>query len=176
MKKPFYGNDEQLLELQNNGFFVSKLVVKSIDFDSFKDSFKDNKVVYNFIDDIQNKTKEIAWSNVRKHNPEIDMNDISDILEYTTLNKNVDGVPDYIINMLDEFNIKPILNEGFPYELSLHFITDLGSNSKEFTDLIKKLGYDGVWYGTEIVVFESTQIKSIKNDGTFDLNDPNIYS
>ena len=50
---------------------------------------------------------------------------------------------------------------------------------QKFTDLIKDNGYDCILaddgFG-EICVFEPTQIKSIKNDGSWDLNDVNIQS
>ena len=42
-------------------------------------------------------------------------------------------------------------------------------------------GYDGaIWLKNgimyEIVVFDTTKIKSVKNDGSWDINDKNIYS
>ena len=45
-----------------------------------------------------------------------------------------------------------------------------------FTSAIIDKGFDGIIHGQEIVVFNSNQIKSIKNDGTWDVNDNNIYS
>lgn len=49
-----------------------------------------------------------------------------------------------------------------------------------FSENLDEAGYDGVWFkqdtsNVEIVAFEPTQIKSVYNRGTFDVNDPNIY-
>lgn len=37
-------------------------------------------------------------------------------------------------------------------------------------------GFDGIDYGAIVVAFNSNQIKSVHNDGTWDINDKNIYS
>lgn len=104
------------------------------------------------------------------------LNDIHQVIEYTTLNKDVDGVPDWVFNDFEKWNISPKLNKGFPYQQALHWITDLGNYSREVTDIIKRLGCDGVFYGSELVIFNSNQIKSINNDGTWDIDSENIYS
>jgi hypothetical protein len=178
---PFFGTDTQMLELKNNGVKnIDDLSNISIDFNSFKNSFKNNKIVYSFLINFEKNGLEYAWDEIHKlkySNIDLDtLNDISNIVEYTTLNKNVDGIPDYILDDLDRLNISPKINKGFAYEQSLHWITDLGNRSKEVTDVIKKLGYDGVFYGSEIVVFNPNQIKSIENDGTWDIDDSNIFS
>lgn len=49
----------------------------------------------------------------------------------------------------------------------------------EFTDLVKQNGYDSIIVGegfVEICVFEPNQIKSINNDGSWDIDDNNINS
>ena len=51
--------------------------------------------------------------------------------------------------------------------------------SKEITQLLKKRGYDGVilkGQPSEYLVFNPNQIKSIGNDGSWDINDNNIFS
>jgi len=179
MTKPFTGTDSQILELKDNGVSdIDDLVILSIDFNSFRNSFKNKPYIYKFINNIEKIGLEKAWSRILKNKKKnLDLlNNISSIIEYTTLNKYVDGVPDYIIDELKKLNINPKLNKGFPYHQSLHWITDLGNRSKDVTDIIKKLGYDGVWYGSEIVVFESNQIKSVNNNGSWDINDDDIYS
>ena len=93
-----------------------------------------------------------------------------------TLNKNVWDVPDHIIDDLNELGVKPKLNQGFSWDQSLHWITDLGNRSQDFTNIIIDLGYDGVIYGSELVLFEPNQIKSVDNDGSWDFNDDNIFS
>lgn len=178
---PFTGTDKQILQLKNNGVSgIDDLVALSIDFNSFKNSFKNEQYIYNFIDSIEKIGLEKTWDNIRVNgdkNIDVDLlNDIGNLIEYTTLNKNVDGVPDYVFDEFKKLNINPKINKGFPYHQSLHWITDLGNRSKDVTEVIKDLGYDGVWYGSEIVIFNSAQIKSVKNDGTWDIGDDNIFS
>ena len=43
-------------------------------------------------------------------------------------------------------------------------------------DILMENGYDGIKHGFVYVVFEPNQIKSVDNDGTYDINDDNIYS
>jgi len=182
---PFRGTDEEIMKLKDNGISnIDELSPLSIDYDSFKNSFKNNDIIYSFINSIEINGLEKAWSDIfegkfkyKRTQLDLDLlNDITDILEYTTKNDDVDGVPSYIFDTLKEMDIEPKINKGFAYHQSLHWLTNLGANSKEVTDVIKKLGYDGVWYGSEIVVFYPNQIKSVTNDGTWDSNDDNIYS
>lgn len=187
MSNPFVGNENQILELKKIGVQgIDDLVILSIDFESLKNEFKriNDKLSYNFFKNVQEQGEEYAWNDIRNkvgdqpNSIQIynKLNNISDIMYYTTLNKNVHGVSDYVLDELKKLGIKPKLNKGFEYEQSLHWITDLGNRSKYVTETIKKLGYDGVFYGSEIVVFEPNQIKSIDNDGSWDINDNNIYS
>lgn len=182
IKKPFIGNNKQILELKNNGVDnIDDLIILSIDFQTFKNSFKHDPIIFNFISNIEKKGLSQTWEDITNLNDKTHLdldklNDIGNMIEYTTLNKNVHGVPDFILDELKDLNVKPKLNKGFAYEQALHWITDLGNNSKEVTDVMKKLGYDGVFYGSEIVPFYPNQIKSIKNDGSWDINDENIYS
>ena len=43
-------------------------------------------------------------------------------------------------------------------------------------DKLRKAGYDGLKHDYVYVVFEPNQIKSVENDGSWDINDDNIYS
>jgi hypothetical protein len=180
MLNPFVGNDEQILQLKQAGVSgIDELSVSSIDFDSFKNSFDKNSLIYTFLTVFEKSGLSGAWDYVNNSGEDIDsdvLNDISDIVEYTTLNKDVDGVPDYVLDLLSELNVSPKLKKGFEYNQSLHWITNLGENSKEVTDVIMSLDYDGVMYGSEIVAFRPNQIKSINNDGSWDVNDDNIFS
>jgi arginyl-tRNA synthetase len=180
IKKPFIGNNKEILKLKRKGVDnIDELEILSIDFNSFKNSFINNNLIYDFLTNIEKKGIEYAWDNIPKQDNNIDydlLNDITDIIEYTTLNKNVNGVPNYIIKDLNKLKIKPKLNKGFAYNQSLHWITDLGNRSKYVTEVIKNLGYDGIFYGSEIVVFNPNQIKSINNDGSWDIDDNDIYS
>jgi arginyl-tRNA synthetase len=180
IKKPFIGDNKEILKLKRKGVDnIDELEILSIDFNSFKNSFINNNLIYDFLTNIEKKGIEYAWDNISKQDNNIDydlLNDITDIIEYTTLNKNANGVPNYIIKDLNKLKIKPKLNKGFAYNQSLHWITDLGNRSKYVTEVIKNLGYDGIFYGSEIVVFNPNQIKSVNNDGSWDIDDNDIYS
>jgi hypothetical protein len=180
INKPFTGTTDEILAIKNAGMSnIDDLINKSIDFESFKNQFKYDKNIYNFIDDIEKYGMQYAWNKISKNKENLNLdlfNDISNLIEYTTLNPNVYEVPDYVLDELKNFKISPTINKDFKYNQSLHYITDLGNNSKEFTDIIKNMKYDGVWYGSELVVFNANQIKSISNDGSYDINDDNIYS
>lgn len=178
---PFTGTDKQMILLKKNGITtVDDLSNMSIDFKSFKESFRNDKVVYLFLMNIENHGVEYAWDEIHKLTKvglDYDkLNDISNMVDFTTLNKNVDGVPDHVIDTMHDLGISPKINQGFAYAQSLHWITDLGNRSREVTNVIKKLGYDGVFYGSELVAFNSNQIKSIKNNGTWGIDSDNIYS
>lgn len=178
MLNPFTGTNDQIMELKNNGISgIDDLDIISIDFNSFKNSFKSDPIIFKFINDIEKYGSSKAWEGMVGISDDLSdkLNDIYDIIEYTTFNKNVHGVPEYILDDLSNFNISPKLNKGFMYNQSLHWITDLGNQSKEVTEKIKELGYDGVWYGSEIVVFDPSNIKSIDNNGEWD-NSDNIYN
>lgn len=180
IKKPFIGTDKQVLELKNNGApNIEDLQIVSIDFNSLKKQFKNNLIIYDFLENLEQYGVEKAWGIFHNSNstlnPDI-LNDLTDIVQYSTLNKDVGGVPHYIIELLNEIKIKPKFNYSFAYDQSLHWITDLGNASKEVTDIMKKLGYDGVWYGSEVVAFYPNQIKSIHNDGSWNIEDNNIFS
>lgn len=183
IRKPFYGTTNQIIELKNQGVHgIDDLVPKSIDFDSLKESFRNNRIVYKFLNDVELKNEEYAWDNIHINKYPIDddvltmLNEISNnILEHTTLFDNHYEVPEYVIELLESWNIHPKMNIGFSIDQSLHWITNLGMYSEEVTEVIKKLGYDGVYYGSEIIPFSPTQIKSIDNEGTWNPNVPNIY-
>ena len=89
-------------------------------------------------------------------------------------------IPSYFFKLLHkDFGVdlsKLIYNRGFKYNQSLHWITDLGNYSRYVTEIMIKLGYDGVIYGSEYVVFNPKNIKSVDNDGSWDIDDSNIYS
>ena len=180
IKNPFRGTDRELMMLKKSGFDeVDDVVDLAINFESLKSSLKNNQLIYDFLSILEKKGQEKAWQEILKKYKGSDfeiLNDITDIIEYTTLNPHSNGIPDYVFDTLEDLNIKPKTIKGFETQQSLHWITDLGENSQHFTDTIKKMGYDGVWYGSEIVAFYPTQIKSIKNDGSWDKDNKNIYS
>lgn len=180
IEKPFTGTDEELLLLKNKGVGnIDDQIVLSIDFDSFKNSFKNDKNIFKFLEIIEKDGLEKAWDSILNKRTEVDLdklNDISNLIEYTTLNKNVSGVPNYVFDQLKTLGIEPKLNKGFEFHQALHWITDLGNRSKQVTEIIKELGFDGVMYDSEIIPFYPNQIKSINNDGSWDVKDDNIFS
>lgn len=72
-------------------------------------------------------------------------------------------------------NIKNPATESKGYSALNKYQGQNGAGIKAREDLIKQ-GYDGVNNeNTEYIVFDSRQVKSINNRGTFDKNNPDIY-
>lgn len=185
IEKPFTGTDEEFLLLKRNGLpNIDDLVIKSIDYDSlYKEILRIDPKAAKLMNYIKEFGLSGAWDRFweeEKDSMKDSYNELSNLTnDYTTLNKDVDGVPDYVFPFLKEFGVdmrKLIYNQGFPYDQSLHWVTELGMYSKDVTDVIKKLGFDGVIWGSEYVVFDPKNIKSVDNDGSWDIDDPNIYS
>jgi len=61
-------------------------------------------------------------------------------------------------------------------ETQHHSISVYSPFSGIFSGSIREKGFDGIIHGQEFIVFDPNQIKSIKNDGSWDINDNNIYS
>ena len=182
---PFIGTNDEIIKLKNlNVGKIDDLTNISIDIDSLESQIKKiDNITYEFIKLIRKYGYEKGWETfLDKYDTseaKLDLNDISDILNYTTINKNSDGIPEYIFTILNDIGIDIDLlqiNKGFSYKQSLHWITDLGNLSKEVSEAIIELGYDGVIYGSEVVAFNANQIKSVDNDGTWNDDDLNIYS
>jgi hypothetical protein len=57
-----------------------------------------------------------------------------------------------------------------------HSITLKSDFSGVFSGAVRELGYDGIIHGEEFVCFKPNQIKSIENDGTWDIDNDNIFS
>jgi hypothetical protein len=185
MEKPFTGTNEEILLLKKNGVKnIDDLVIKSIDFDSLYNEIKriDVKAAL-LMNYIKLYGLSGAWEKFMEEKNQVKdyYNELSNITdEYTTISKNIDWeVPEYIFTTLKEIGVnlsKLKYNKGFQYVQLLHWITELGELSKYITEVIKKLGFDGVIYGSEYVVFYPNYIKSVDNDGSWDIDDSNIYS
>jgi len=183
IEKPFTGTDEELLLLKRNGVDnIDDMVIQSIDFDSLYNEIKrvdpDAGILLNFIKLYGLSGGWEKFLEIRKSKDYY--NDISNIVdEYTTLNKNSYEVPEFVFDELKNIGVdlsKLKYNQGFIYNQSLHWITKLGEMSEYVTDVIKKLGFDGVIYGSEYVIFNANCIKSVNNDGSWDIDDVNIFS
>lgn len=89
------------------------------------------------------------------------------------------GTKEQIKSVAKELDESPYTEFGDGKQLKR--ITDFtsiytfGDSSVDFTNAVKKLGYDSVFDGDEYVVFESNQIKSTQNRGTFSKDTRNIY-
>lgn len=89
------------------------------------------------------------------------------------------GTKEQIKSVAKELDESPYTEFGDGKQLKR--ITDFtsiytfGDSSVDFTNAVKKLGYDSVFDGDEYVVFESNQIKSTENRGTFSPDTGNIY-
>ena len=185
IEKPFTGTNEEILLLKRKGVAnIDDMEIQSIDFESLYKAI--NRIDQNagiLLDYIKSYGLEKAWDKFHEEKMVYKdyYNSLSNIVdEYTTISKNYpDGVPDYVFDELKNIgvNLKDLkYNQGFRYDQCLHWITDLGNLSKGVTEVIKELGYDGVIYGSEYVVFKPNYIKSVDNDGSWDIDDNNIYS
>lgn len=77
------------------------------------------------------------------------------------------------LKTLDEYDIK--LKIGSIHRI-LIFLQNQGQDTSK---ILTNLGYDGIidsGMTTDYIVFNSNQIKSVENDGSYDINDDNIYS
>jgi len=181
--KPFLGTNEEFDLLKENGIGnIDEKVIVSIDFSDLYTKIKDvDSNAYHFMTIAKKNGIKNVWDNYLKSEKKIkdktkiDLNDLYQILLFTDLEPNEEHVPNYILDDLREIGISPKYNLDYPYPQQLHWVTNLGDNSKEFTDLIQKYKYDGVIWGTEFVAFNSTQIKLANGTNTtFDTNNPDI--
>ena len=175
VENPFMATEKQIMELkEKQAGIIDDLEHLSIDYADLKKQVKKYKpFIYDFMINIEKYGLTKAFELANKENHET-LNDFQDILEYVDKN-NSHGIPYYVFDELKKLGLNPKLNKGFRYHQSLHYITDLGNLSKEVTETIKELGYDGVWYGSEIVIFSPYQIKSVHNKGTFNPKNKNIF-
>lgn len=163
ISNPFTGTEEQIMELKREGVSgIDDIEDLYIDYESFKKSLKKIPNAYEFLNDSEEFGLERAFLIARDKGADLDLlQEISDILEYTDKYGNGRGIPYWVTNLLEKLNISPKIITGFMYPQSLHWITDLGNHSREVTDIIKKLNYDGIWIGSEIVAFDPKQIRII---------------
>jgi hypothetical protein len=182
IRKPFTGTEKEFDLLKNEGFTgIDEKVALSID---FQDLYKKIKSVdsnaYKFMQIAKEKGIDNVWSeylesNSSSNNGKIDLNDLYEVLTYTDLFSQNNSIPSYVLDEFQSFGIEPKINYGYEHAQSLHWVTDLGNNSKIFTNFIKSLNYDGVIYGSEYVAFEPNQIKLADGTNTtFDSNNPDI--
>jgi hypothetical protein len=180
IKNPFTMSDRQLDELKDNGIdWIDDKVDLRLDYNSVYSELNklENKEPAELLKHLHENGYEKGWekflSDKSISSLTWDANIINDIYEATEYN---DQLRDYIYDDLKELGVntdKIKTIKGYQYEQSLHWITDLGNKAKIVTDVIKKLGYDGVIYGSEIVAFEPEQILiTQRNDVRFQIAEP----
>jgi hypothetical protein len=182
IKNPFLHINKNFDLLKKHGFFgIDEKVAISIDFNDFynKIALIDSKA-YEFTKIAKEKGLDNVWDIYLENNSSsdssIDLNSLYDILSYTDLFKQNDyKVPDYVFTEINEIGIELKLNYDYEFEQSLHWVTNLGENSKQVTNVIKSLGFDGIIVGSEFVLFESSQIKLADGSNiTFNESNPDI--
>jgi len=167
IKNPYTDTDEQRDELAKAGFATHdrKSEIR-LDFDSlYQEVLKKDKIGAEFLLILKEYGYENGWSQfLKKHKTfgPIDPNDLYDVFIYTIADN---AIPEYVFQELRDMGIDPDnigRTTGYIYKTPLHFVTDLGNMSESVTLELKKLGYDGVIYGSEYVAFYPEQI-FIKN-------------
>lgn len=152
----------------------------SIDLDSVSEQLKTiDPVSSELFELIRFNGYEKGWEIfIEKYNNDIptsklDLNDITELIEYGVIDY-YSSLPHWIMDYIDEVGFKDVIIYDYNEDIRMDYLTNLGQNPDEWTNAIKKEGYDGVDAGDEILVFEPTQIKSIHNNGTFSPNSDNI--
>ena len=182
IRKPFTGTEKEFDLLKNEGFTgIDEKVALSIDFQDLHKKIKSlDSNAYKFMQIAKEKGIDNVWSaylesNSSSNNGKINLNDLYEVLTYTDLFSQNNSIPSYVLDELESFGIEPKLNYGYEHAQSLHWVTDLGNNSKIFTNFIKSLNYDGVIYGSEYVAFYPEQIKLADGTNTtFNSENPDI--
>ena len=178
IKKPFYGKDFEYDLLKDNGIdWIEEKEDMSIEYKSLKRAVdKKYPVMGELLGLIHEHGYEKGYKEWSKNNHFTDLGDeadtIYDIYRAGVVEGGVEGrgIPEWVYDNIKELGLDGMIkfNKGFYFSPQLNWITDLGNNARAVTDVMKRLGYDGVVYGSEIVAFSPTQIKSATgNSGTF---------
>lgn len=106
----------------------------------------------------------------------IDLNTVSDMVNMSDKAPvgTVEPYNDYYLDKINELMGEPVFTYGYPDDISLHHLTEMGDEADKLTRILKSRGYDGVIAGSEMVAFSPTQIKSIHNTGEWSQTDPDI--
>lgn len=165
LKKPFIPERDNLAKYAEN-FGYSKEPI-AVDSDWLLNNLKDKDVkAYDLAKEIIENGDEKGWENfLSKYDGTdnvFDLNRVANWARDTKIDKDIYKQPlsDYTIDELkNKFgDIKTV--DDFKYLPSLDYFLDVGKHSKEFTNLLKKDGYDGVINGSEFVAFSPEQIRT----------------
>lgn len=184
VKNPFDAFNTTHLERYSKEFGFEKSDV-AVDPDWMKTELKSiDLIAYKMYSLVLDNGYEKGWKLFMEEYPDgvnqskFDLNEISDIaVEWSNTDSDTE-VPEYILEYLESyFHKKPKLIRNYTTgnEPRMIYMTDYGQSTNYITELIKKDGFDGIVAGTEIVLFESNQIKLADGSNTtFDLNNDDI--
>ncbi len=185
IKNVFKNENEYIAQLKENGIdWIEEKEILAIKFDSVYNAIlKKDAVAAKLLFLMKQFGTEKGWDEFLKEHKTsesaINLNEVTDLFELTdvdTASTRISTIYETLHDVgLSVDDVEYIT--GYPYGVNLHWITDLGDcgKTKEVTDVIKKLGYDGIEAGTEIIAFKSNQIKlSNGKNTTFDASNPDI--
>jgi len=182
LQNPWQMNEQGLDELRDNGIdWIPEKIDVSLDAESISSAMrKRDPVAGDLFDLMRQHGYSSGWDEFEKKHPKwvshsgIDLNLAGDLFRMTPegMEQKSDGLPHWAERTLENagFGDEVKRNQGYGYVPPLHHLLDLGQSGKsaEFSETLQKLGYDGVWNGSEIAVFDPKKIKSVENRGTFD--------
>ena len=165
LKKPFIPERDNLAKYAEN-FGYSKEPI-AVDSDWLLNNLKNKDTkAYDLAKEIINNGDEKGWENfLAKYDGNdnvLNLDKVANWARDTKIDKDIykKTLSDYTIDELKNTfgNIKTV--DDFKYLPSLDYFLDVGKHSKEFTNLLKKDGYDGVINGSEFVAFSPEQIRT----------------
>ena len=173
-RNPFTWTKKNVILLKENGvYWIDDLEDVAFDkLDLIKKVSKVSLPASEMLQLISENGYEEGWREwLKKYNPNdysIDFNDVASLLDDSQIEYNKE-----YLESIGVTGVKTI--KDFPYEQSLHWVTELGERSKEVTDIIYSLGFDSIVYGSEYIAFEPNQIKlADATNTTFDSSNDDI--
>ena len=171
MRKTFHVNEKNLAFIgeKYNLNLPSKIDV-AIDLkDLLAQLKKKDPIAFSLLNSIaKHNDHSKGWDEFLRNNPRqfegstgVDLNWISDWYEETQKTRYDRGVSHHTEEEMSSIGIVPKYIQDYSEDLRMDYLTDLGQSSDDWTQAIKKEGYDSIIAGDEIVVFESEQIHII---------------
>jgi hypothetical protein len=182
---PFVPTNDSIDQLKAAGAdWIDDKVEHSINYDSLHAAIKSiDPTAAELLQNLKQYGYGDGWdeflkTNLAVHDGPVDFNDVGDFYRHvdSPVGDYNPPLPSWIKERIEGLGIGDKVQYGtaYQYRQSMHWITDLGKRSGEVTEIIKKMGHDGVVAGSEIVVFDPTNIKSPSNRGTWSGDDPRI--
>ena len=164
---PFIVNEVNLIHIgEKYKLNLPKKIPIALDIDYLLSKLKNiDPIAYKLLELLNKYDYQKGWEKFLKNNDiedsKIDLNLVSDWYEETKGERYGRGVSDYTIEELKDIGITPKLVYDYEENLNMAYLTNLGQDTEEWTNVIKKEGYDGIDAGDEIVVFDKSQIHII---------------